>query len=102
MVSSVRLLSLSRGYATRRAGFRLNAAMSLDQFLQRSKVLSLYRTILRGTKRIGDPTTKAESRRYARDEFERHRGVTDSAHVRYLLSTGKTEWEGMERYVDGM
>ncbi|KAH6990810.1 hypothetical protein BGZ61DRAFT_528136 [Ilyonectria robusta] len=78
--------------------------MSLDQFLQRSKVLSLYRTILRGTKRIGDPTTKAESRRYARDEFERHRGVTDSekAHVRYLLSTGKTEWEGMERYVDGM
>lgn len=102
MVSSVRLLSLSRGYATRRAGSRLNAAMSLDQFLQRSKVLSLYRSILRGTKRIADPTTKAESRRYARDEFERHRGVTDSAHVRYLLSTGKTEWEGMERYVDGM
>ncbi|KAH7001590.1 complex 1 LYR protein [Ilyonectria destructans] len=61
--------------------------MSLDQFLQRSKVLSLYRSILRGTKRIADPTTKAESRRYARDEFERHRGVTDSAHVRYLLST---------------
>ncbi|KAK7430281.1 hypothetical protein QQZ08_003256 [Neonectria magnoliae] len=76
--------------------------MSLDQFLQRSKVLSLYRTILRGTKRIADPTTKAESRKYARDEFERHRGVTDSAHIRYLMSTGKTEWEGMERYVDGM
>ncbi|KAF7542991.1 hypothetical protein G7Z17_g11107 [Cylindrodendrum hubeiense] len=78
MVSSVRLLSLSRGYATRRAGSRFGPAMSLDQFLQRSKVLSLYRTILRGTKRIADPTTKAESRKHARDEFERHRGVTDS------------------------
>ncbi|KPM38616.1 hypothetical protein AK830_g7965 [Neonectria ditissima] len=76
--------------------------MSLDQFLQRSKVLSLYRTILRGTKRIADPTTKAESRKFARDEFERHRGVTDLAHVKYLMSTGKTEWEGMERYVDSM
>lgn len=24
------------------------------------------------------------------------------SHIRYLLSTGKTEWEGMERYVGGM
>ena len=47
------------------------------QFLQRSRALSLYRTILRATRRIGDPTTRAETRRFARDEFERHRNVTD-------------------------
>lgn len=23
-------------------------------------------------------------------------------HIRYLLSTGKTQWESMERYIDGM
>lgn len=23
-------------------------------------------------------------------------------HIRYLLSTGKTEWESMERYIDGL
>jgi hypothetical protein len=47
------------------------------QFLQRSKVLALYRTILRGTKRIDDSGTRTETRKFARDEFERHRGVTD-------------------------
>ncbi|WKT39526.1 Complex 1 LYR protein domain [Fusarium oxysporum f. sp. vasinfectum] len=55
-----------------------------------------------GQKKIADPTTRAESRKYARDEFERRRNVTDASHVRYLLSVGKTEWEGMERYIDGM
>lgn len=47
------------------------------QFLQRTKALALYRTILRHTGRIADPQTRAESRKYARDEFERHRNVTD-------------------------
>lgn len=47
------------------------------QFLQRTKALALYRTIWRHTGRIADPQTRAESRRYARDEFERHRNVTD-------------------------
>jgi hypothetical protein len=40
-------------------------------------VLSLYRTILRGLKGISDSGTKNESRRFARDEFERHKDVKD-------------------------
>ncbi|CEJ88956.1 hypothetical protein VHEMI04940 [[Torrubiella] hemipterigena] len=95
-------LSASRAFATSLRGKRLEGALSLDHFLQRTKVVSFYRTILRGTRRIADPVTRAESRRYARDEFERHRQVTDISHIRYLLSTGKTEWESMERYIDGM
>ncbi|KAK8103466.1 uncharacterized protein PG998_010499, partial [Apiospora kogelbergensis] len=75
---------------------------SYQQFLQRTKVLALYRTVLRGTAPIKDATTKAETRSFARAEFERHRGVTDLGHIRYLLSTGKTEWEAMERYIGGM
>ncbi|KAF5663094.1 LYR motif-containing protein [Fusarium heterosporum] len=102
MVFTARLFTFSRGYATRPSGSRLKPTLSLDQFIQRGRVLAFYRTILRGTKKIVDPTTKAESRRYARDEFERRRNVTDASHVRYLLSVGKTEWEGMERYIDGM
>jgi hypothetical protein len=73
-----------------------------QQFLQRARVLALYRTILRGTRRISDLTTRAETRNFARAEFERRKDVTDLDHVRYLLSTGKTEWESMERYIDGM
>jgi hypothetical protein len=90
-----------RSYATGPRS-RLGATLSLDHFLQRARVLSLYRTILRGIRRIGDPMTQAETRRFAREEFERHRGVTDLTHIRYLLSTGKTEWESMERYIDGL
>ncbi|VUC29664.1 unnamed protein product [Clonostachys rosea] len=117
MLTGARLLFRSRGFATatRRTSKRLDGALSLENFLQRSRTLAFYRTILRGIKRIKDPTTKAESKKYARDEFERHRNVTDlvricssfclsknSSHIRYLLSTGKTEWETMERYIDHM
>jgi len=81
---------------------RLGKTLSLDRFLQRARALALYRTILRSTRRIGDPAARAETRRFARDEFERHRAVADIGHIRYLLSTGKTEWESMERYIDGL
>ncbi|KAH8887458.1 hypothetical protein GQ53DRAFT_726372 [Thozetella sp. PMI_491] len=91
-----------RRYATSSPRSRLGATLSLDHFLQRGRVLSLYRTIIRATRRIPDPTTQRETRKFARDEFERHRGVTDIDHIRYLLSTGKTEWETMERYIDGL
>lgn len=103
------------------------------QFIQRARVLAFYRTILRSTRRIPDPATRAETLKFVRDEFERHRGVTDLVgprrrwllffwfmlpgfvlsltseltytkkdHIRYLLSTGKTEWETMERYINGL
>lgn len=36
---------------------------------------------------------------FAREEFDRHRGVTDDSKIRYLVSTGKTEFDRMERYV---
>ncbi|KAI0594818.1 hypothetical protein F4775DRAFT_572639 [Biscogniauxia sp. FL1348] len=91
-----------RSYATDPAKSRLGATLSLEHFVQRSRALSLYRAILRGTRRIGDAATRAETRAYARAEFERHRRVTDLGHIRYLLSTGKTEWESMERYIGGM
>ncbi|KAL2018723.1 hypothetical protein VTK56DRAFT_429 [Thermocarpiscus australiensis] len=81
---------------------RLSPTLSLEHFIQRARVLAFYRTILRSTRRIADPTTRAETRKFARDEIERHRGVTDIGHIRYLLSTGKTEWESMERYIDGL
>ncbi|KAK2596847.1 hypothetical protein N8I77_012736 [Diaporthe amygdali] len=81
---------------------RLGETVSLDHFLQRSRVLALYRTVLRGTRKISDHKTRDETRLFARQEIERHRYVQDLQHIRYLLSTGKTQWEGLERYIDGM
>ncbi len=51
--------------------------LSLEHFLQRSRALALYRQIVRGTRLINDPTTRSETHRFAREEFERHRGVAD-------------------------
>ncbi|KAI1375478.1 hypothetical protein F4677DRAFT_422948 [Hypoxylon crocopeplum] len=92
----------TRSYASIPPRSRRGTALSLDHFLLRSRALSLYRSVIRGTRRISDPTTRAETRHFARAEFERHRSVTDLGHIRYLLSTGKTEWESMERHIGGM
>ncbi|KAH9986259.1 hypothetical protein F4779DRAFT_611873 [Xylariaceae sp. FL0662B] len=90
-----------RSYATGPTRSRLGKVLSLDHFILRSRALSLYRAIIRGTRKISDPTTRAETRSFARAEFERHRDVTDLDHIRYLLSTGKTQWESMEKYIQG-
>ncbi|KAL4797559.1 hypothetical protein BDV19DRAFT_386986 [Aspergillus venezuelensis] len=49
---------------------------------------------------IPNSPTRSELRDYARTEFERHRNVTDLQHIRYLLSTGKSEFDMMKRYID--
>lgn len=103
MVSCLRLVRQCRGFATQRpSSKRIGGALSLDHFLQRSKVISFYRTILRGCRGINNAQTRRETQKFVRDELERHRHVTDLQHVRYLLSTGKTEWDAMERYIGGM
>jgi hypothetical protein len=28
--------------------------------------------------------------------------ISGQTQIRYLISTGKTQWEGMERYIDGL
>jgi len=40
--------------------------------------------------------------RFAKEEFVRNKEVKDITQIRYLISTGKTQWETMERYIDGL
>ena len=74
--------------------------LGLDHFLQRQRVIGLWREIVRATHRIPPSDTRREMREYARHEFERNRHVTDLTHIRYLVSTGKTEFDAMRRYID--
>ncbi|PHH51963.1 hypothetical protein CFIMG_005201RAa [Ceratocystis fimbriata CBS 114723] len=75
-------------------------ALDLEHFVQRCRVLALYRTIVRGINRSRlDTTSRKESLAFARHEFERNKYTTDLGHIRYLISTGKTEWEGIQRSV---
>lgn len=73
--------------------------LSLDQFIQRQRVLGLWRTILRKLYKIPQDR-RAEPVSYARGEFERNKHVKDISQIRYLISTGKAEFDGMERYID--
>jgi hypothetical protein len=78
-------------------------ALTLEHFLLRQRVLGLYRSIIRGLQALppGD-AQRSDLRAYARGEFERHREVTDAGKIRYLVSTGKTEFDGMKRYLAEM
>lgn len=74
--------------------------LDLDHFLQRQRVIALYRTIVRATKKISAPIMRQEMKSFAREEFERNKAVEDLTHIRYLVSTGKDQFKTMERYVD--
>lgn len=101
------LITLVRSYATAntRRSPRLPSSsptpLSLDHFLLRQRAISLYRTIVRACHKI-PPPTRAEMKKYAREEFEQHRGVEDVRKIRYMLSTGKTEFERLGKQVSGM
>ena len=74
--------------------------LSLEHFLLRSRVLNLYRTIVRAIYQIPDPDARKEPIAHAKEEFARNKNVKDTAQIRYLVSTGKAEWDGMRRYVE--
>ncbi|KAJ5631480.1 uncharacterized protein N7484_011580 [Penicillium longicatenatum] len=67
-------------------------SISLDHFIQRQRVLALWREIVRALNKIPPSATRSELHSYARQEFERHRDVKDV--------TGKAEFDTMRRYID--
>ncbi|KIM97485.1 hypothetical protein OIDMADRAFT_130618 [Oidiodendron maius Zn] len=94
---------LTRGYTPAgKPPSRLGKTVSLDHFIQRGKVLSLWRTIVRGCRKIPDVRTRTETLNFARDEFKRNKNIDDLTQIRYLVSTGKTQWENMERLIQGL
>ncbi|KAJ5579902.1 uncharacterized protein N7459_005887 [Penicillium hispanicum] len=90
------LAAISRGQPSKLK----KPAVSLDHFIQRQRVLAFWREVVRALNKIPPSSTRTELHAYARQEFERHREVTDLPHIRYLLSTGKAEFETMRRYID--
>ncbi|KAL1974321.1 hypothetical protein VTN31DRAFT_4525 [Thermomyces dupontii] len=91
--------SSSTSTSTRKRRFD-KPTLTLDQFIQRRRVLGLWREIVRDIYRIPKSTTRTELLDYARTEFKRNKNVQDATQIRYLLSTGRSEYEGMKRYID--
>uniref|UniRef100_A0A8C1MY13 LYR motif-containing protein 2 n=1 Tax=Cyprinus carpio TaxID=7962 RepID=A0A8C1MY13_CYPCA len=53
------------------------AALSLKQFLQRQKVLGVYRDLLRSIRKIPIESDRRYLRDWAREEFKRNKSETD-------------------------
>ncbi|RMZ73907.1 FMO1 Flavin-containing monooxygenase [Pyrenophora seminiperda CCB06] len=70
--------------------------VGLDHFIQRQRVLALWKDIVRSTSNIPDKAARQDMRQFARSEFEQHREVTDLGHIRYLISYGKSQFQTMK------
>ncbi|GAA98934.1 uncharacterized protein L969DRAFT_88977 [Mixia osmundae IAM 14324] len=62
---------------------------SLDYFLNRGKVLSLYRAYIRSTRGLGDRQARIEAVQWVRHDFDRHRDESDMEKAKALLALGK-------------
>ncbi|KAF2159284.1 hypothetical protein M409DRAFT_30291 [Zasmidium cellare ATCC 36951] len=92
-----RLATISSGKSLRSRG----PTLTLEQFVQRQKVLALWRDCVRTIYKIPKSSdTRGEMRDFARHEFERYKHVNDISHIRYLTSTGKTQLDSMRRLVE--
>lgn len=75
--------------------------LSLDHFLLRQRVRVLWREILRACKNL-PPSSQREMKIFAREEFIRNKQVSDTKHIRYLLSTGKEQLQQFQRQFENM
>ncbi|XP_034435544.1 LYR motif-containing protein 2 [Hippoglossus hippoglossus] len=79
------------------AGSRLPlAALSLKQFLQRQKVLGIYRNMLRTIKQVPDEADRKYLRDWARDEFKRNRNATEQDAIRMMITQATNHLEELQ------
>ncbi|KAI7903643.1 uncharacterized protein BX663DRAFT_507178 [Cokeromyces recurvatus] len=72
--------------------------LTLDHFILRGHVISLYRQIVRCTKGM-DKNDAKELMQWARADFERHRNETNIETIRSLLSSGKHQMHSLQSSV---
>ncbi|KAJ2156934.1 hypothetical protein GGF46_004853 [Coemansia sp. RSA 552] len=70
--------------------------LSLRQFIQRGKVIAMYRQFMRLTKRIDDNEARRETRQWIRGDFERYRNESDLQRVEVLLAQARRQYKEME------
>ncbi|XP_041109632.1 LYR motif-containing protein 2 [Polyodon spathula] len=73
------------------------AALTLKQFLQRQKVLCLYRTLLRTIRLVPNEADRQYLTSWARDEFKRNRGAKEEDAIRMMVSQGNLHLQELQR-----
>ncbi|XP_050960423.1 LYR motif-containing protein 2 [Labeo rohita] len=73
------------------------AALSLKQFLQRQKVLGVYRDLLRTIRKIPNESDRSYLRGWAREEFKRNKSETDQDVIRMMITQANNHLEDLRR-----
>ncbi|XP_073672928.1 LYR motif-containing protein 2 [Garra rufa] len=73
------------------------AALSLKQFLQRQKVLGIYRDLLRNIRKIPTESDRIYLRDWAREEFKRNKSETDQDVIRMMITQANNHLEDLRR-----
>jgi hypothetical protein len=72
--------------------------LNLSNFLLHQRVIALWRDVVRTTNEIPKSApTRREMKDFAREEFERNKGVDDPVQIRYLVSTGKMQLDQIRK-----
>ncbi|KAM4522317.1 LYR motif-containing protein 2 [Odontesthes bonariensis] len=72
-------------------------ALSFKQFLQRQKVLGIYRTMLRTIRQVPDESDRKYLRDWARDEFKRNKSATNQDAIRMMLTQANNHLETLQK-----
>ncbi|ODV94996.1 hypothetical protein PACTADRAFT_50833 [Pachysolen tannophilus NRRL Y-2460] len=76
--------------------------LSLDEFILRNQIKTLYRRIIRSCKLIGDKSTSLELMTYTKEEFRIHDSVKDHDLRKYLLSKGLKSYRDFMKNLVGL
>ncbi|XP_008396711.1 LYR motif-containing protein 2 [Poecilia reticulata] len=73
------------------------AALSLKQFLQRQKVLGVYRSMLRTIRQVPDEADRKYLRDWTREEFKRNKNATNQDAIRMMITQATNHLEELQK-----
>uniref|UniRef100_A0A8C6M6A4 LYR motif-containing protein 2 n=1 Tax=Nothobranchius furzeri TaxID=105023 RepID=A0A8C6M6A4_NOTFU len=69
----------------------------LFTYLQRQKVLGIYRTMLRTIRQVPDQADRKYLRDWARQEFKRNKNASDQDAIRMMVSQASRHLEELQK-----
>ncbi|MEQ2296382.1 LYR motif-containing protein 2 [Ameca splendens] len=73
------------------------AALSLKQFLQRQKVLAVYRNMFRTIRQVPDEADRKYLKDWAREEFKRNKNATNQDVIRMMIKQASNHLEELQK-----
>ncbi|XP_049914488.1 LYR motif-containing protein 2 [Epinephelus moara] len=73
------------------------AALSLKQFLQRQRVLGIYRNMLRTIRLVPSEADRKYLTDWARDEFKRNKNATNQDAIRMMITQANNHLEELQK-----